>query len=48
MKNWTWVCNDCLSSEFTSNVREQDLGNLSCTRCGGDEFHKEEKEEESK
>ena len=48
MKDWTWVCNECSSSEFTSCVREEDLGYLACSRCGCDEFHKEEKEENKK
>jgi Zn finger protein HypA/HybF involved in hydrogenase expression len=39
--NWSWQCNECGSNEFTSSVSEDDLEYLSCTGCGGTEFHKE-------
>lgn len=40
--DFVWVCNECNSSEYTSNVREDDIEHLACSSCGSDEFHKEE------
>jgi hypothetical protein len=36
-----WVCNECGSPEFTGAVGEADFDDdaLSCTDCGGTEFH---------
>lgn len=38
---WTWVCNQCGASEYTSALSEDDVHQLSCGRCGGDEWHRE-------
>jgi len=38
--DYSWQCNECGSDEFTSGVSEDDLQYLSCTNCGGNEFHK--------
>lgn len=40
--NRVWVCNECGAREFTGSVSEEDLRWLSCSSCGGDEFHKED------
>ncbi len=36
-----WECNECGSKEYTGSVSEEDIesGNLSCSSCGGCEFH---------
>jgi hypothetical protein len=36
----SWICNQCGSDEFTFSVSADDLGQMSCTGCGGTEFHK--------
>jgi len=40
--DYSWVCNECGSYEFTMAVSEDDLSALACSGCGCDEFHKEE------
>jgi len=42
-QEWSWVCNECGSSEFTSALSEADLEYLACAGCGCNEFHKEGK-----
>jgi DNA-directed RNA polymerase subunit RPC12/RpoP len=39
---WSWQCNQCGSNEFSPAVSEDDLKDdaMSCTNCGGTEFHK--------
>jgi DNA-directed RNA polymerase subunit RPC12/RpoP len=40
--NWSWVCNECGSHEFTSSISESDIEEyLACSGCGSAEFHKE-------
>jgi len=34
-----WVCNSCNSLEYTLSVSEDDIQQLGCGNCGGDEFH---------
>ena len=34
-----WVCNSCNSLEYTLSVSEDDIQQLGCVNCGGDEFH---------
>jgi len=34
-----WVCNSCNSLEYTLSVSEDDIQQLGCGSCGGDEFH---------
>ena len=34
-----WVCNGCNSLEYTLSVSEDDIQQLGCVNCGGDEFH---------
>lgn len=43
VKSWSWQCNECGSDEFSASVSEDDLESLSCTGCGGHEFHKVER-----
>jgi predicted nucleic-acid-binding Zn-ribbon protein len=40
--DYSWQCNACGSDEFTSSVSEDSFDNdgMSCTNCGGTEFHK--------
>jgi hypothetical protein len=40
-QEWSWVCNECGSKEFTSALSEADLEYLACAGCGCNEFHKE-------
>lgn len=40
-ENTVWVCNQCNSHQYTGSVSESDLQRLSCSECGGEEFHKE-------
>jgi predicted nucleic acid-binding Zn-ribbon protein len=40
-QEWSWVCNECGSKEFTSVLSEADLEYLACAGCGCNEFHKE-------
>jgi len=40
-QEWSWVCNECGSSEFASVLSEADLEYLACAGCGCNEFHKE-------
>lgn len=35
----SWVCNECGSEEFAFSVSEDDMEHMSCTNCGGTEFH---------
>lgn len=37
--NVGWVCNSCNSLEYTLSVSEDDIQQLGCVNCGGDEFH---------
>ncbi|MDR5727514.1 MAG: hypothetical protein RB191_08815 [Terriglobia bacterium] len=38
--DYSWVCNECGSDEYTSGVSEKDIENLACGGCGSNEFHK--------
>lgn len=40
-QGWVWECNECGSQEYSSSLQEADLEYLSCSKCGGNEFHKE-------
>ena len=44
-KGWSdenmWTCNSCGSAEYTGSISDEDIKQLSCVKCGGDEFHKE-------
>jgi hypothetical protein len=37
-----WECNQCGSQEYTMAISEDDVHDLGCGRCGGDEWHKAE------
>ena len=37
---YSWECNECGSQEYTMSVSEDDVHNLGCGNCGGDEWHK--------
>lgn len=41
-KEGSWVCNECGSHEYTGSVSKDDIEDLSCGKCGGNEFHWEE------
>lgn len=38
---YVWECNECGSQEYTMAVSEDDVHCLGCSKCGGDEWHKE-------
>lgn len=42
MKYYVWVCNECGASQYTGAVSEDDISELSCSECGGWDWHKEE------
>ena len=39
-QSYSWECNQCGSQEYSMCVSEDDVNNLGCGRCGGDEWHK--------
>lgn len=41
-KTYAWECNECGSQEYTMSVSEDDVQNLGCGSCGGNEWHKAE------
>lgn len=41
-KEYAWECNECGSQEYTMSVSEDDVQQLGCGNCGGDEWHKAE------
>lgn len=40
--DWSWECNECGASEYTSVISESDLEDfgIRCGVCGSEEFHK--------
>ena len=36
---YAWECNECGSQEYTMHITEDDVHNLRCSKCGGDEWH---------
>ena len=39
MKKKNWACNECNFQDYTDAVKEEELDNLQCSNCGGNEFH---------
>ena len=37
---YAWECNECGAQEYTMCVSEDDVHQLGCGNCGGDEWHK--------
>lgn len=40
-----WECNKCGSQEYTMSVSCDDVQDLGCGNCGGNEWHKAEEKE---
>jgi hypothetical protein len=40
-----WECNECGSQEYTMSVSCDDVQDLGCGNCGGNEWHKAEEKE---
>ena len=38
---YAWECNQCGAQEYSMSVSADDVQNLGCGKCGGDEWHKE-------
>lgn len=39
--DYAWECNQCGFQEYAMVVSEDDVHELGCSHCGGDEWHKE-------
>ena len=38
-QKYAWECNECGTQEYTMYITKDDVHQLGCGKCGGDEWH---------